>query len=211
MTSWMECGCGADVVLYENPGEEFYGRVWPVILRGTCKSCGMQHITVPLSMKAEWDRARMEYEQDLDRQVREDMEKDPLYYGAVGSIKLCSDEDRDKCIFKLMAKVWHEGTKGFWIIRHGLVEREWTYHEAESEGWFNYHLKVTRWYPINGGDDSERYEEEFCCQTIEQVRGLIGGRVVEWTLWKRGQDHRSMTYSGQLPKGGLDQLLEVFA
>jgi len=214
MTSWMECGCGEGVTLYENPDAEYYGKKWPMIFTGICKACGMRHIEPPASLKKEWDEAREEFELELARLEEEHMkEQDGRYYGAVGAIKLCADEDRERCIGKLMAQAWHTQPQGFWLTRYGRPEIEWTWREAEADHWFDFHLHVTRWRPINGGDDSERYEEEFCCQNLDQVRRLLlnGGRIAKWELWKRGQDHKSLAYSGQLPKGGIDQLLEVFA
>lgn len=75
MTSWMECGCGGDVTLYEHPGEEYYGRTWPILLTGNCKRCGMFHATVPGSLKAEFEKARIEYERDEIRRMREEEEQ----------------------------------------------------------------------------------------------------------------------------------------
>ena len=70
MTSWMECGCGGDVILYENPGTERYGRTW-MILTGTCKQCGMYHETVPMADLKEYKRLMQE---DELRQLRQEIE-----------------------------------------------------------------------------------------------------------------------------------------
>lgn len=208
MTSWMECGCGGDVILYENPDVERYGRRW-MILAGDCKACGMHHETVPLSDLKEYRRLM---EEDERRQVEEEIARmDPMYKGQVGSITLCEDEDKETCIAKMMACAWHEHPADFWLTRNGRVEQEWTYYEAETEGWFDYHLKLTRWYPINGGDDSEHYDEEYCCQNMEQVRKyLMVGRIVKWELWHRGMDHWKIG-GGQLSIDRMNRILEAFA
>ena len=208
MTSWMECGCGGDVTLYENPGVERYGRKW-MILTGTCKSCGMYHETVPLSDLKEYRRLM---EEDERRKAEAEIcRMDPMYKGQVGSITLCEDEDKETCIAKMMAIVWRDHPKGVWVTRNGKVEQEWTYYEAERDGWFDYHLKLTRWYPINGGDDSEHYDEEFCCQTMEQVRKyLYVGRIVKWELWHRGRDYWKIG-GDCLTVDRMDRILEVFA
>ncbi|MBE6524447.1 MAG: hypothetical protein E7Z65_06220 [Thermoplasmata archaeon] len=76
MTSWMECGCGGDVVLYENPGEERFGRKW-FLLTGNCKRCGMYHETVPLADLKEFRRLM---EEDEVRRYREQLEKEEKEY-----------------------------------------------------------------------------------------------------------------------------------
>ena len=70
MTSWMECGCGGDVVLYEHPGEERFGRKW-MILTGTCRSCGRYHETVPARDLPEYRRLM---EEDEVRRWHEEQE-----------------------------------------------------------------------------------------------------------------------------------------
>lgn len=205
MTSWMECGCGGDVTLYEGV-EERFGRKWHMFA-GNCKVCGMYHEVVSAGEREEYDRLKEEYEQAQEEAER----MDGIYKGQVGTITLCEDEDRETCIAKLMAKVWRNYQPNFWLTRNGRVEIQWTYREADNDGWFNFHLIVKRWYPTNGGDDAEQYTEEYCLQNLNQVmKYLHTGRIVEWTLIKRGHDHKSMTYSGYLPKGGLEQLMEVF-
>lgn len=199
--------------MYENPDAEFFGRKWPMVLRGICPSCGLQHITVPDSLKPEWDRARIEYETELIRREEEQVRQmDGRYYGAVGAIRLCADEDRFRCIAKLMARAWHDHPQGFWVTRYGRPELDWTYREAETEGWFDYHLHVTMSRPINGHDDTEHYDEEFCCQSLDQVRELLrgGGRVVSWELWHRGTDHWKIG-GGHLTTDRLERILGVFA
>lgn len=206
MTSWMECGCGGDVILYENPGAERYGKKW-MLYTGHCKLCGRYHETVSGGEKAAFERARQEYEEQSDNMARY---RDGLYHGAVGANELCSDEDYDRCVSKLMAIVWKEQPKQFWILKDGMPVKEWTLHEAESEGWFNYHLKLDKWYPINGGDDAERYTEELCYQTLDQAWANIRGRITKWSLWKRGMDHWEIGGT-QLDIERMAKLKEVFA
>ncbi len=192
--------CQGSMTLYENEVTDL-GRTWK-IWKGTC-TCGHNMTIYPDEYYAELDRISEQNERKKD---------DGLYHGAVGAHNLVSDADKERCTAKLMNEVWHHYQRSFWLVKAEKIEREWTYAEAESEGWFNYHLKLTRWYPINGGDDCEHYDEEFSLCDLEQVRRFLEvGNLVQWTLWKRGRDHKSMTYSGDYPKGGLDQLLEVFA
>lgn len=76
MTSWMECGCGGDVTLYEHPGEERYGRRW-MLLTGKCRQCGRYYETVPMADLKEYRRLM---EEDEIRQYREQKEKEEREY-----------------------------------------------------------------------------------------------------------------------------------
>ncbi len=200
MTSQTICPkCQGQFGLYEYEVMDG-GRTWKVF-SGTCPNCGYNVSMYP-----------SEYYAVLDREEEAKQRDDGLYHGVVGCHDLCKDEDREKCIAKLMYSVWSKYQSQFQLVKGGKIERDWTYREAEEEGWFNYCLKLDRWYPILGGDDTQHYEENLCLQNLEQVRTYLNvGRLSKWTLIKRGRDHRSLTFSGQLPKGGLDQLLEVFA
>jgi len=71
MTSWMECGCGGDVILHENPGEERYGRQWRMILSGNCKQCGRFHETVPFDQRHLFEKAKSEYEEQREQELRD--------------------------------------------------------------------------------------------------------------------------------------------
>jgi len=74
MSSWMECGCGGDVVLSENPGEIRYGRAWN-LLTGNCRKCGRYHETVAGSQRLEFHIAREQWEKERDRIEKEQMEQ----------------------------------------------------------------------------------------------------------------------------------------
>lgn len=76
MTSWMECGCGGDVTLYEYPGEERFGRKW-FLLKGSCKQCGRYYETVPTADLKEFRRLM---EEDEIRQFREQKEREVKEY-----------------------------------------------------------------------------------------------------------------------------------
>ena len=202
MTSQTICPkCQGQVCLHENEVSDM-GKVWKTF-SGTCPQCGYGINEYPPEYYAELDRIEEEEARTRD---------DGYWHGAVGCHDLVKDEDREKCIAKLMYSVWKKYQPQFQLVRAGKIERDWTYREAEEEGWFNYCLILDRWYPINGGDDTEHYEERLCLQNLEQVRKYLDvGRLSKWTLTKRGRDHRTMTFSGNYPKGGLDQVLEVFA
>lgn len=74
MTSWMECGCGGDVVLYEEPGAIRYGRAWN-LLTGNCKTCGRYHETVVGNQRLDFHIAREQWEKERDRIEKEQMEQ----------------------------------------------------------------------------------------------------------------------------------------
>jgi len=75
MSSWMECGCGGDVILYENPNQEYMGRVWPILLTGNCRLCGRYHVDVPGDLKKDLAQARIDYERAEIRKVVEEEER----------------------------------------------------------------------------------------------------------------------------------------
>ena len=78
MSSWMECGCGGDVVLSENPGEIRYGRAWN-LLTGNCRKCGRYHETVAGSQRLEFHIAREQWEREqarIEQEQRELWEKE---------------------------------------------------------------------------------------------------------------------------------------
>ncbi len=70
MTSWMECGCGGDVILHEEPGTMRYGREWN-LLTGNCKTCGRYHETVPMNQRLEFHIAREQWEKEKEREAAE--------------------------------------------------------------------------------------------------------------------------------------------
>lgn len=82
MTSWTECGCGGDVILYENPNQEYMGRVWPILLTGNCRLCGRFHVDVPGDLKKELAQARIDYERAEIRKAVEEEERAKAEYRA---------------------------------------------------------------------------------------------------------------------------------
>ncbi|MBR6911168.1 MAG: hypothetical protein IKN41_04855 [Candidatus Methanomethylophilaceae archaeon] len=70
MTSWMECGCGGDVVLYENPDTERFGKRW-MLLTGNCRSCGRYHEDVPGWQRADYLKAKAKYEMMIEEDRKE--------------------------------------------------------------------------------------------------------------------------------------------
>jgi len=70
MTSWMECGCGGDVILHEAPNEERYGKKWRMLLAGKCKTCGRFYETVPFDQRLAFEAAKKECERIMEEERR---------------------------------------------------------------------------------------------------------------------------------------------
>lgn len=193
MTSWTECGCGGDVILYEQPNVEMYGHTWPLLLTGNCKLCGRYHETVPLSMRAEFEKARavgvedpkalaetrQEMLADADTMSRDDFidkwDRTPDYIGhpsnkwAVG----CSGETLEECIADAMK---YADTETVSITRCDVPVKTITVGDYAS--WRRYRLSIHWWGRDREWNDVYLYlpDTEAVGRILERYRGRQGFR-----------------------------------
>lgn len=136
MTSWMECGCGGDVTLYENPGAEYLGRKWPMLFAGNCRQCGRYYVDVPGNMRSELEQARRDHEQEENRMAVEERKREQEEYKAflatLSPEELLAEVGPDK--YPWFHVFVHRGPLAEGQRAHGIHEHALTLESARRRG-----------------------------------------------------------------------------